>query len=828
MAAAKQLILDIIARDKTKQGLASATKNVSGMGKAARAVGSGIAAIGLAAFAKESIDTFQSATKETLALNRAVGGSVEASSRLRFAAKQTGQDLGNFTKAMGLLDKNLVKAAQTGKGPVSDTMKSLGVAFTDAQGKVKPLTEILPDMAEQFKNMPNGPTKTALALQLFGRQGTALLPFLNRGKAGISELMAKTDEYNQVIGQDQVDAFAKNLEAQRKFDAAMDGIKMTLGESLLPAITPIVEKLGDLAKFFGDLPQPVQTTAVAVAGAAVAFNLLSGPLGMVKSGLTGLSGLFTSAGTAATTASTGVSSVGTASAGAAGGISAGAASLGILAGVAATAFGALIGNKLSDSIGEVGAAATQLIVPGAGLGALFHHWSATSAEAELGMKAVRQAIGDMANSGDIDGLVTKWALMEQQMSPDELIAFANSTPQLNAALAKVGLRVDSVTGKIEAIPKAPNVKVSAETKAAVKKLEDARHKAVETDNTDPNIRVTTSIEGAIAALQSVINKAREAKTAASEAGGSGGGGSWATGGEASGVALVGERGPELVYLPQGSHVATASQTRGLLNGGAPRYAKGKASAKAKAKAKAKAAKNAAIDAKIKAKQAARQNAVDAQDVARSAQADAIANRDSLVSRVKDQTRSFFGIGGYDPNAQASAAAELQAAQAELNGTAVGSSARASAQARVKAAQDAAGSTPGSAADWVRQRIDKVRRWKTALGKLAAVWGGNPYGQQLLQDVMDKGPDGGTELAEQLLATPGELSSLVNSYAAGDSLGNDIANYNPDVVNANAQVSSATRQVEQLQTVILQLDGEILHQSLLKVRRRKGGQRLGLD
>ena len=832
MAAAKQLILDIIARDKTKQGLASATKNVSGMGKAARAVGSGIAAIGLAAFAKESIDTFQSATKETLALNRAVGGSVEASSRLRFAAKQTGQDLGNFTKAMGLLDKNLVKAAQTGKGPVADTMKQLGVSFTDAQGKVKPLTDILPDMAEQFKNMPNGPTKTALALQLFGRQGTALLPFLNRGKAGIAELMAKTDEYNQVIGQDQVDAFAKNLEAQRKFDAAMDGIKMTLGESLLPAITPIVEKLGDLAKFFGDLPQPVQTTAVAVAGAAVAFNLLSGPLGMVKSGLTGLSGLFTSAGTAATTASTGIGGTAPAAAAAAPAMGGLAASM-TTAGGAVVALGSAFGvYKFTELFGGIGGAASTLALPAGGplsLLAVAMGMNADSAgKMDAGMRAVKQSIGDMANAGDIDGLVSKWATMEQQMSPDELIAFANSTPQLNAALAKVGLRVDSVTGKIEAIPKAPNVKVSAETKAALKNLEAARAKAVETDNTDPNIRVTTSIEGAIAALQSVINKAREAKTAASEAGGSGGGGSWATGGEASGVALVGERGPELVYLPQGSHVATASQTRGLLNGGAPRYAKGKASAKAKAKAKAKAAKNAAIDAKIKAKQAARENAVDAQDVARSAQADAIANRDSLVSRVKDQTRSFFGIGGYDPNAQASAAAELQAAQAELNGTAVGSSARASAQARVKAAQDAAGSTPGSAADWVRQRIDKVRRWKTALGKLAAVWGGNPYGQQLLQDVMDKGPDGGTELAEQLLATPGELSSLVNSYAAGDSLGNDIANYNPDVVNANAQVSSATRQVEQLQTVILQLDGEILHQSLLKVRRRKGGQRLGLD
>ena len=165
--------------------------------------------------------------------------------------------------------------------------------------------------------------------------------------------------------------------------------------------------------------------------------------------------------------------------------------------------------------------------------------------------------------------------------------------------------------------------------------------------------------------------------------------------------------------------------------------------------------------------------MNAQDVARSAQADAIANRDSLVSRVK--IRPAHSWHRWLRSERASLGGRrLQAARAELNGTAVGSSARASAQARVKAAQDAAGSTPGSAADWVRQRIDKVRRWKTALGKLAAVWGGNPYGQQLLQDVMDKGPDGGTELAEQLLATPGELSSLVNSYAAGDSLGNDIA------------------------------------------------------
>ena len=108
---------------------------------------------------------------------------------------------------------------------------------------------------------------------------------------------------------------------------------------------------------------------------------------------------------------------------------------------------------------------------------------------DAGMRAVKQSIGDMANAGDIDGLVSNRATMEQQMSPDELIAFANSTPQLNAALAKVGLRVDSVTGKIEAIPRLPTSRSAQKLRPRLR-TSRRRAKAVETDNTDPNIRVT--------------------------------------------------------------------------------------------------------------------------------------------------------------------------------------------------------------------------------------------------------------------------------------------------------------------------------------------------
>ena len=70
-----------------------------------------------------------------------------------------------------------------------------------------------------------------------------------------------------------------------------------------------------------------------------------------------------------------------------------------------------------------------------------------------------------------------------------------------------------------------------------------------------------------------------------KAGGNGGGGSWATGGGRQASQWMANAGPSLSTCRKAVTVATASQTRGLLNGGAPRYAKGKASAKAKAEGK---------------------------------------------------------------------------------------------------------------------------------------------------------------------------------------------------------------------------------------------------
>lgn len=887
----KQLILDIIARDKTKQGFTSATKGASGLRKGLAGVASGIGAIGLTAFAKDSVSTFQSATKETLGLNRAVGGTVEQTSRLRFAAKMSGQDIDTFTKSMGLLDKNLVKAAQSGKGPVFESMKKMGVSFTDAQGKVKPLTETLPAMAEVFSKMENGPQKTALALQLFGRSGAGILPFLNKGKAGIEELMSQTDQYNQVIGQEQVDAFSKNLVAQRKFDAAMDGIKMTLGEDLLPAITPVIEGVGQLATAFGKLPQPAQTGVLGIAAASLAVSALSNVLGPATSLLGGFSSAATASGTAAAAGATGMGSF------AAGGTLA----VGALASIG-SAFGTY---KITEQFGSLGGVLSSSALMAGGplnfLAIALGNSSKEAAEAAPRLEAIRGVLDTLASSGNTTALAGAMEQIRAELGDgfDEFLT--TTSPQVQAAFKSIS---DASGGLDAALSKATrgfawgSTKVSAYAKSVV----DAGRAAGKTDQEIAGLLRTAGANGKqirialqadpkqldaslaesrkklnglkqykkpeISALTGQLNtlmRGAQAKVdglkqrkkpaprvdverAAADVkaiqylidqihGGNvtidiqrvmhapvGGESApklkkkkaGATGGDLDGRVLVGERGPEFVDLPPGAHVYTASESRGM--GLFENYAKGKKGKKLTAKDK-EWKKNTLK--KLRKKKGGKWESSNTAGL-----------REALAGARESASSSFLGsaglISGYDPNALAEAQAEAQAAQEEINASAVGSSARASGMARLKAARQKIADAPTSITDWVRKRVAKLGRWTAALGRLAPIWGATPGGQQLLREIWEKGPDGGLELAEELERSPGSVQELLSGANQAAAYAGVAAEYNPDVMNAGAAYRGGQAADRNLVlTSIVQVEGIQVVKAIQKFKQSQGGRELGI-
>ena len=192
-------------------------------------MGAAFAASKVVDFARNSINAFSDLGSETLKLQRYMGGSAEDASRLAHAFTMSGVSGETSAKGIGILEKHLAandKAA-----------KSLGISFQDANGKVKPMGELLPQIAEKFKNMPAGVERSALAMSLFGKNGMAMMPFLLKGKDGVAALMAESDKLGTTLSGKDLDAVKANTAAKRKFGEALKGLQVTIGKELYPVLT---------------------------------------------------------------------------------------------------------------------------------------------------------------------------------------------------------------------------------------------------------------------------------------------------------------------------------------------------------------------------------------------------------------------------------------------------------------------------------------------------------------------------------------------------------------------------------------------------------------
>src|ERR1700687_1506834 len=121
---------------------------------------------------------------ETLALSQKAGVSTEAFSALQFAAKQSNVDVEALSKGMKFLSKAMLDTG-TGGTKTAKFFEALGVSVTESNGTLRQTDQVLLDLAEIFSHMPDGAEKTGIALKLFGKAGSDMIPMLNQGKAGL-------------------------------------------------------------------------------------------------------------------------------------------------------------------------------------------------------------------------------------------------------------------------------------------------------------------------------------------------------------------------------------------------------------------------------------------------------------------------------------------------------------------------------------------------------------------------------------------------------------------------------------------------------------------
>lgn len=295
---------------KVTGGIGRMTEGVGRFTRAAvkmAAIGTAaIVAVGAAAFiaGRRLFDMVESAAAAGDAAfnnSKKIGVSIREYQRLAYAAKLSNLAQEELGVGLKFLAVNASSAAKGGKLD-AEAFRQLGVRVKAANGQIRPVADMLGEIADRFAGMADGPAKVALAMQIFGRSGTEIIPFLNEGAAGIRRMGDEAERLGIVMGDDAArgsDEFNDKLDALK---ASVFGLKVAIGVGLLPTITRYVEKL--TAFISAHRPEIVKafTDGVLKVGAALGkidLGQLIGDIATLISGLAsfvrfvgGLAGLF--------------------------------------------------------------------------------------------------------------------------------------------------------------------------------------------------------------------------------------------------------------------------------------------------------------------------------------------------------------------------------------------------------------------------------------------------------------------------------------------------------------------------------------------------------
>jgi hypothetical protein len=124
----------------------------------------------------------------------------------------------------------------------NDALVAMNINTRNTDGSLKSTRQVLGEVADKFKSYEDGASKTALAIQLFGKAGAELIPLLNAG----SDSLDQFDEMARKLGLTITDETAARAE---KFNDTLDlmgqgfkGISMQVMAELLPTLEGLADQ----------------------------------------------------------------------------------------------------------------------------------------------------------------------------------------------------------------------------------------------------------------------------------------------------------------------------------------------------------------------------------------------------------------------------------------------------------------------------------------------------------------------------------------------------------------------------------------------------------
>jgi TP901 family phage tail tape measure protein len=267
---------------------------ISGWGTQMMRAGAAVVAplVAVAKIAGSMGDNFKDMSDRT-------GITVEALSELDYVTSQTGTSLAAFEAGIKNMQKNLVEAAG-GSHEATAALRALGLTVEKLRGQSP--DEQFRSIAQAMEDIESPATRAALAMKIFGKSGTELIPLLTAGSAELQRLHQQFERLGILITTQEATAAADFNDKLTELWLVLKRAAFHIGSVLLPALTDVANILEETtAAAIGWVKENKQIvvltmaagTALVSAGAAFlvfgkALVITVETLGVVKAALGGV------------------------------------------------------------------------------------------------------------------------------------------------------------------------------------------------------------------------------------------------------------------------------------------------------------------------------------------------------------------------------------------------------------------------------------------------------------------------------------------------------------------------------------------------------------
>lgn len=286
--------------DGAAQGIKKLERQLDALGDKARAIGGNLLAISapILGLGAAAVTHFTAAGSALDDMSQRTGIGVSSLSELSHAAQMSGTSLDSLESAL-VKQTRFLGDLQSGSKGAAQTLAQLGLSTDDLAGLSGDQAFLV--LADAVSQVDDEVTRTNLAMDVFGKGATELLPMLNAGSAGIEKLRQEARDLGIVMSDedaasaaefgDMIDSLWSQLGAlTNQVGSALVPTLLQLGQFIQPILTAGIQWIDDNAAL-------VVTIAGVATGVAVAGGVLM-TAGVIASGLAAGLGLIVTVGSA--------------------------------------------------------------------------------------------------------------------------------------------------------------------------------------------------------------------------------------------------------------------------------------------------------------------------------------------------------------------------------------------------------------------------------------------------------------------------------------------------------------------------------------------------